>query len=113
MSLELCFAFYLSGKLPLFFLRAGARLKVMRHLKGGPVDFGLGLNLELDSMQLTVPLRAKVYDCFSVKLLPRSMVKFQRTWRVPGTQVNVRVMYDCPLSALKQLDRPPARLLVR
>lgn len=110
------------------FMDTGARIKVMRHLQLGPrfevqkasglirevpaLDFGVGLAFELDTAELQPQARLKFRDILSIKALPYPAIKLQGRLSLPDTCWGVRLSYDCPLEAITEFYRPPARLML-
>ena len=62
---------------------------------------------------MTVQVRLKVKDWFSIRALPNQIVKVNKRWQLGNSPVALRVNYECPLDNLANPLRAPARLMVR
>ena len=60
-----------------------------------------------------VQVRLKVKDWFSVRLLPRQVLKINKRWQLGASPVALRVNYECPLDNLANPLAAPSRLMVR
>lgn len=47
------------------------------------------------------------------QFLPQPVLKLQKSVRLPNSPLSLRLRYECPLEALDDPLRPPARFLVR
>jgi hypothetical protein len=77
------------------------------------VSLGLGGALELDRGGLTPAMRIRFQDWLTVKFLPQPVLKLQKSLRLPNSPLSLRMRYECPLEALDDPFRPPARFMFR
>jgi hypothetical protein len=64
-------------------------------------------------LYVVVQVRLKVKDWFSVRLLPRQVLKINKRWQLGASPVALRVNYECPLDNLANPLAAPSRLMVR
>lgn len=48
-----------------------------------------------------------------MQFMPQPVLKLQKSLRLPNSPLSLRLRYECPLEALDDPMRPPARFLVR
>mmetsp|Transcript_18751 Transcript_18751/g.56712 ORF Transcript_18751/g.56712 Transcript_18751/m.56712 type:complete len:379 (+) Transcript_18751:75-1211(+) len=84
-----------------------------RPLKPPLFSLGVGASLELDQAGLLPHMRVRFQDWATLKILPAPVVKLQKSFQVPNSTLSLRLRYECPLEAIEDWYRPPARLLVR
>lgn len=48
-----------------------------------------------------------------VQFLPQPVLKLQKSLRLPNSPLSLRMRYECPLEALDDPFRPPARFMFR
>lgn len=77
------------------------------------VSFGIGATFEMDSTELQPAMRVRFQDWLTLKLMPVPLLKLQKSFPVPNTALSLRLRYECPLEAIEDFARPPARLMVR
>lgn len=109
------------------FSDAGARIKAMRHVRWGPkvrvdkygfekmqqlMDFGVGLEFEMDTAALHPRVRIKAANVVSFKLFPEPMLKVSKRVKLGTTDFAIRFAYECPLESINRFYAPPARFLI-
>jgi hypothetical protein len=50
---------------------------------------------------------------FRMQFLPQPVLKLQKSLQLPNSPLSLRMRYECPLEALDDPFRPPARLMFR